>query len=547
MPNNPSGFSPQSASATHQPAGNNLRSVLEAVGDCVWDWDLISNEVFFSQAYKRMLGYADADVGNHPDEWINRLHPEDAADALEATRAYLAGELPAYESEHRMLCKDGSWKWLHSRGVLVAHTSEGRPARMMGLITDVTQHRRLTDELQKSHALLSRFSQQLPGIFYQFQLFADGSSCFPYASMAISDIYEVTPEQVRHDATEVFKKIHPDDLEDIRTGIEESARMLTPWHHEYRVRLSTGERWLMGDARPEKLDDGSVLWHGFISDISKRKLAEQQIRLVLKASNQGLYDFNILTGEATGSPEYAHMLGYEPEDFADSKKFWKDFWGERTHPDDVPKLKAAYLAHFKSGKSGDFHAEFRQKTKSGDWKWIMSLGSVVEWTADGRAKRMLGTHIDITERKKAEEEARASQELLNASNNRYKQLALELDILISNAPVGIMFASDGVIVRANKTLAELCGFEDAQAMIGVRTSFLYRDADDYKAFSAIAAPMLSADEAVDLEWQVRRISGEPFMARIAGRSLPSENYVRGAVWMLEDITQQHNMLECLDD
>ncbi|HTD05999.1 PAS domain-containing protein, partial [Undibacterium sp.] len=552
MSYSPSSLPQRRAPASQQSVGGKLRSVLEQVGDCVWDWDLLSNEVFFSTAYKRVLGYADDEIGNHLDDWVTRLHPDDAQQALEMTRAYVAGEIPLYENEHRMRCRDGSWKWLRARGTMVAHTGDGRPARMMGLVTDITQNRLLNEELQKSHALLSTFSQQLPGIFYQFQLFADGSSCFPYASLAIADIYEVTPEQVRHDASEVFKRIHPDDLENVRTGIMESARLLAPWHDEYRVRLSTGERWLMGDARPEKLADGSILWHGFISDISKRKLAEQklsaaeqQMRLVLKASNQGLYDFNILTGEASGSPEYAHMLGYEPEDFADSKKFWRDFWEERIHPDDIPALEKAYREHFAGGTGRDFHAEFRQKTKSGEWKWIMSLGSVVEWNHEGRAKRMLGTHIDITERKKAEDEARANQELLQASNKRYKQLALELDILISNAPVGIMFASDGVIVRANKALAELCGFADAQAMIGVRTSFLYQDADDYKAFTAVAAPMLSADEAVDLEWRVRRINGEPFMARIAGRSLPSENYVRGAVWMLEDITLQHDMLDAL--
>ncbi|MFZ6645645.1 PAS domain-containing sensor histidine kinase [Undibacterium sp. TJN25] len=550
MPKSPPGFS--GASAPPPAAGYDLRAALEAIGDSIWDWDLLSNEVFFSSSYKRMLGHTDEDVYPHVDEWVKRLHPEDLQPTMQTLQAYLAGDLSHYISEHRMLCKDGSWKWLRARGTLVSRTAEGIPARMMGLVTDISQQRQLTEELGKSHALMSAFSQQLPGFFYQFRLFPDGTSCFPYASMAIFDIYGLTPEQVSKDASAVFQRIHPEDLDNVRAGIMESADTLTPWHDEYRVRLSSGERWLVGDARPEKLADGSILWHGFISDISKRKLAEQklraaeqQMRLVLKASNQGLYDFNILTGEAIGSPEYAHMLGYAPEDFADSKKFWRDFWEERIHPDDAPRLKKAYQAHFSKGQGSDFHAEFRQKTKSGDWKWIMSLGSVVEWTPQGRAVRMLGTHIDITERKKAEEEARANQELLNASNSRYKQLAQELDILISNAPVGIMFAVEGVIVRANKTLAELCGFASPQAMIGVQSNFLCLNEDDYRAFSAIVSPLLQADEPVDIEWKVRRITGEIFTARLAGRALPTENYVRGAVWMMEDITQQRSMLDAL--
>ncbi len=108
-----------------------------------------------------------------------------------------------------------------------------------------------------------------------------------------------------------------------------------------------------------------------------------------------------------------------------------------------------------------------------------------------------------------------------------------------------MFVSDGVIVRANKALAELCRFPNAQAMIGVKTSFLYQGLDDYEAFAAKVAPGLQADELVGLEWQLRRFNGESFTGRVAGRALPTESYVRGAVWMIEDVTEQRMTLDAL--
>ena len=134
--------SPCSAhSASRQLAGSDLRSVLEAIGDCVWDWDLPQQRsIFFRKPISACWAMPT------PTSAITWMSGSTAC--IRKMRSmrwkprapYLAGEIPAYESEHRMLCKDGSWKWLHSRGALVAHTSEGRPARMMGPDhTDITQ------------------------------------------------------------------------------------------------------------------------------------------------------------------------------------------------------------------------------------------------------------------------------------------------------------------------------------------------------------------------------------------------------------------------
>ncbi|MFZ6816120.1 PAS domain-containing protein [Undibacterium sp. Rencai35W] len=539
--------------AGERAAGRSLRALLEAIGDSLWDWNLITNETFFSRRYKKILGYAEHEMGQHIDDWLSHVHPDDVGHAMAATRRHLEGQTPDYEDEHRMRCRDGSWKWVRSRGAVVERNADGQPIRMMGLITDITQNRQLTDQLKESHTLLSNFSRYLPGVFYQFQRFPDGRFCFPYASQAVVDVFGIQPEQLREDASALFSKIHPDDVPAMVNGVRISAMELSQWHHEYRVLQTDGTaRWYVGNATPEHMTDGSILWHGFLSDITERKQAEeraykaeQQIRLILKASNQGLYDINILTGEGQYSPEYARMLGYDADEFASQPEFWNNFWKSGIHPDDIPRLKTALRNHIKAEDGSDYQAEFRQKTKSGEWIWIMSRGRIVERDSQGRAVRMQGTHIDITERKVSEEMLRVNQELLQASKDRYKLLARELDILINNAPVGIMFVSDGVIIRANKVLADLCRFDDVQAMIGKKTTFLYADENDYHAFGAQVIPQLQRDEPVEIEWQVKRISGEPFLARIAGRALPPENYVRGTVWMMEDITDQRRTMDAL--
>ncbi|GAB4270963.1 MAG: hypothetical protein Kow0065_20680 [Methylomicrobium sp.] len=150
---------------------------------------------------------------------------------------------------------------------------------IVAIYDDVTEKMQLEAELRQSHELLHKLSEQVPGVIYQYRLYPDGKACFPFASDAIVDIYETTPEQVREDATEVLSRIHPDDYQGVVDSIRESARTLQPWHYEYRVVLpKQGVRWRSGDSRPEKLSDGSVLWHGFITDITERKLRDREIQ-----------------------------------------------------------------------------------------------------------------------------------------------------------------------------------------------------------------------------------------------------------------------------
>jgi PAS domain S-box-containing protein len=136
-----------------------------------------------------------------------------------------------------------------------------------------------TAQLQASTELLQHVTSNVPGMVYQFRLRPDGSSCLPYASGGVSNIFHVTPEEVREDASEIFAKIHPDDYDATNASIQESAQDLTQWHHEFRVKFDDDtECWLLGDALPQREADGSTLWHGFITDITERKQAEEAIR-----------------------------------------------------------------------------------------------------------------------------------------------------------------------------------------------------------------------------------------------------------------------------
>lgn len=136
------------------------------------------------------------------------------------------------------------------------------------------------------------------------------------------------------------------------------------------------------------------------------QVSEERLRLALQATRQGLYDLNLQTGEAVVTPEYAIMLGYDPGTFIETHSNWL----ERLHPDDLELVTDTYQAYI-TRKIPEYKVEFRQKTQSGDYKWILSLGKIVDWDGEGKSLRMLGTHTDITDRKQRELEQLQTQKI----------------------------------------------------------------------------------------------------------------------------------------
>jgi len=119
---------------------------VRGANDGVWDWDLKANWLYLSDRWKSMLGYAEVDLGTRPDEWLDRVHPDDATKVKSQLDQHLQGRTPHFESEHRIRHKDGSWRWVLSRGTAV-WDPEGRPTRIAGSQTDVTARKEAEEAL----------------------------------------------------------------------------------------------------------------------------------------------------------------------------------------------------------------------------------------------------------------------------------------------------------------------------------------------------------------------------------------------------------------
>jgi len=266
-------------------ANGQLRNILNSATEvAIIATDLDGVIDTFNLGAQRMLGYCDEEV-------LGRFELKDfqhsvSADNSGVSEAHvLQGMLSAaiHEGSHpaRELTfqrRDGSTLVVNML-VTAVRDDQGQWIGCLAVFTDMTEHRRVHDALEAQGQLLRKLGSQVPGGIYQYQLDADGSSRFRYVSVGMCELFELDEAQLLIDAEILLQRIHPMDLTRIRNSIIPSAQQLTPWREEYRVQLpSKGLRWLRAASTPEQLEDGAVLWHGFVSDISDLKRVEQELR-----------------------------------------------------------------------------------------------------------------------------------------------------------------------------------------------------------------------------------------------------------------------------
>jgi diguanylate cyclase (GGDEF)-like protein/PAS domain S-box-containing protein len=252
---------------------------LEGTKTGIWDRDVAANQIRYSSGWAEIIGFTPDELSPRLEDAVARIHPDDVNYVKTEMERHLTGQIRFYEVEHRIRCKDETYKWVLSRGRVVRRDENGKPVRMVGTTADITSLRELSAQLEHTASLMTNLINQVPGLVFQYRETPDGAGCFPYASAMINDIFELAPQDVATSAAAVLDRIHPDDRRYYQQSIEASAASLTPWHAEYRVNLPLqGTRWRQTDAQPLRQPDGAVLWHGLVVDATNRKNAETALK-----------------------------------------------------------------------------------------------------------------------------------------------------------------------------------------------------------------------------------------------------------------------------
>ncbi len=143
-----------------------LQFALENTHQGVWDWNLASNEVFFSTQWKKMLGHEEHEVSNQLSEWESRVHPDDLKNAIRKVEDHISGKTDFYYSEHRVRTKSGNYLWIADAGKIVERTEDGKPSRMIGTHLDITERKNAENEMKESKILVDAIIENIPDMIF---------------------------------------------------------------------------------------------------------------------------------------------------------------------------------------------------------------------------------------------------------------------------------------------------------------------------------------------------------------------------------------------
>lgn len=297
------------------------RYALEGNGDGLWDWNTQTNEVFFSHRWKEMLGFLDTEIGNQLSEWDKRVHPDDKERVDAEVEQHFRGEVPQYVSEHRILCKDGTYKWILARGLVMSRDERDRPLRVIGTHTDISDRKQIEEQLRRSEAALIEAQQIARVGNWELDLMTQQIIW----SEELFRMFGFDPANPEPGYTEHFNCIHPDDRHLLQQHLEQTTKNGTPYKIDLRFFHSDGTLGYM-EARGKAIRDerGRVIRIlGTALDITERKRTEEALakellrsKVLFKASFDGIVVLDRLGNAIEASESFAQMLGYTPEEVA---------------------------------------------------------------------------------------------------------------------------------------------------------------------------------------------------------------------------------------
>jgi PAS domain S-box-containing protein len=378
--------------------------VLQGNNDGLWDLNLKTGESFRSARYKEMLGYSNSEMGDSFDEWKSRIHPDDVNRVMAAQRDYLERRVQHYIIEYRLRCKDGSYKWIMSRGQAV-WDERGVAVRFIGSMTDISDRKQAEAALSESEKKYRNLVEASQDIIWSL----DAEGRYTFVNRAVKHIYGYDPE-------EMLGRLFVDFMPPQQAAKDQKVFQLLiqgePIFQYETTHLAKDGRpiQLMLNAIAIQDSQGNILGvTGTASDITERKGVEKE-RNALIASLQkseasleaaqriahiGSWEFDVLTEEFTWSEELFRIFGLEPTQPEPSITQCS----QQIHPDDRPLWQKAAERALATGTP--YELDVRIVRPDGQVRHVEIRGEPI-FNEFAAVIRLFGTALDITERKQAE-------------------------------------------------------------------------------------------------------------------------------------------------
>ncbi len=361
-------------------------------------------------------------------------------------------------------------RWYHA-SVQPLRDANGTPVLAMVNALDITARKQVEEALHAEQLRFAKVADTIPGAVCTFLLRPDGTLSIPYASKKFEEFYGLTLADVHENIDALIARVPLDQVAQLVEAVGESARTLQPWRNEYRYHHPhKGEIWLEGHSMPIRETDGSIFWHGFVTDITERKRAEEQLResehrfstifhtspvgiIITRLRDNRLEDLN--TAALT-------LFGYRREELIGRTALDVGLWAE---PGDRQRILDELRQH---QEVHGFESMFC--CRSGERRFMLVSAEVIE--LDG-APSMLFQIVDITERKRAEQ---ALLELNQTLEQRVRERTAEVQDLYENAPVGYhVLDASGTVLMVNQTQLDWLGYTREEMLGQSMSSFLTPD------------------------------------------------------------------------
>jgi PAS domain S-box-containing protein len=415
--------------------------IARTTNDALWEWNLETGELWSNPKHQHLYGLTAADPVPKEDEWGKKIHPDNREKIIASQQEALASDKNVWISEYLFKTKNDGYIDIYDRCYIVRN-EEGKPIRLTGTMMDITERKKAETEIKEKAIQLQTLSNNLPdSMMYQVVREEDGSMRFAYVSETVKQFTGKTSEEVLQSQALLHRIIHEEDVPKVTAAEAISFRDMTVFNIEVRsIGLAGEQNWVHVRSVPRRLADGRVLWDGIMTDVTEHKkaadavLKEKELSESIINSLPGLFYLVDEKGNyIRWNKQKEKISGYTAAEI--SRMNSVDFFEGEEKEFVRQKIKDGFA-------NGTTELEADLVTKNGNKIPFYFTGIAINYNG---SQCLLGTGIDISERKKAEEGTIKEKELS--------------DSVINSLP-GIFYISDLTprLLRWNKSLETFSGY-----------------------------------------------------------------------------------------
>ena len=474
-----------------QESEKRLQFALEGSGDGVWDWNPKTDVAFYSKRWQEMIGYTENDFPKTGTAWIEHLHPDDKGRVLSTIQEYFDGSSPYYSVEYRIRCKNGSLKWILARGMLVKRDASGKPERMTGTHTDITERMQIQASLQRSEKTYrSLIHHMMDGLAHCRVIFENGQPV-DIEYLAVNPAFEqssglknVVGRRI-NDLIPNYSRDNPESMEIF--GKVATSCIPKRWEHY----LASMDRWFAFSIYSPAQGEVVIVSNN-ITELKKQESQLKQLSFALNRVKESVFlvkengHIFYVNDEACRALDYSREellggMGVPDIGMEMSIESWKAHW------QDIKRL-------------GSITLEGCQRTKDGRIFPVEINANYFEY--EGSSFTM-GLIRDISERKKAEAEQRIAA------------------IAFESREAMMVTDSDANILRVNQAFSRTTGFSE-EDVIGKNPRILSSGRQDKAFYGSMWESIVTKGEWKGEVWNKRK-NGELFPELLTISAVKDQN------------------------